>query len=169
MKTLLETQLEELEIAKRLVEKGWTQKVLARDSQGNETGELGSKATCFCVIGACMRAKKDISPNPYTGIAFNDNQNLLRTILTLQNFGEIRFVDEWNDEEDRTQEQVVTLFDKAISLVKKSIEDRKDAIDAHFKQIKYEAIPEWPKATPLTPNNLPVWVDNVIEVKQNAD
>lgn len=169
MKTLLETQLEELEIAKRLVQKGWTQGVLARDKHGKETREFSPEATCFCVVGACMRAKNDIDPNPFTGIAFVDNQNLLRTILTIQNFGEIRFVDEWNDVEDRTQEQVVTLFDKAISMVKKSIEDRKDALNAYFKQIQYEDIPEWPKATPLTLNNFSVWIDNVIEVKRNDD
>ena len=43
-----------------ILEQGWTQDALARDAQGNEVNPLSTEATCWCAIGAIIKARTEL-------------------------------------------------------------------------------------------------------------
>ena len=75
--------------AAELVRHGWTQLCYARTVTGNQVGPLHAEADKWCMFGAVSRAAHDLG----------------FPIMDLPGINNIR--PKWNDEEDRTQDEVV--------------------------------------------------------------
>ena len=98
-----EETLRVLKGAKELIEKGWAQGCMARDSNGCYAQYDSKEAVCFCITGALWRVGQDekvVIP-------------LIRLMQHAAGVPEDRFISSWNDVAERTQEEVVALFDKA--------------------------------------------------------
>lgn len=95
------TTVEILREARGYVEQGWTQGEDARDEAGDPTPPEGSRAVCWCMSGACIRA----DPGSM-GTAVNTP---IRDAI-----GEYWYV-KWNDAPERTKEEVLAAFDRAIA------------------------------------------------------
>jgi len=93
--------VEVLEAARARVAKGWTQKVFARDSDGNEAKADGPNACRWCAEGA-------ISFGP----------GALNALILLECAIGGPGVVRWNDTPGRTQAEVISAFDRAIILAK---------------------------------------------------
>lgn len=98
-----EETLSILKDAKELIEKGWTQGCMARDSHGIYALYDSKEAVCFCITGALWRV----------GQGEDVVIPLIRLMQHAAGIPEDRFISSWNDEAERTQEEVVALFDKA--------------------------------------------------------
>lgn len=98
----MKTEVEKLKAARALIEKGWTQKWFARDAAGDVCNSSSPNAVCWCVIGACHA----------TGIPDD-------TIAYMARTQKIAYLPRWNDAPDRTQAEVLALFDKAIALAER--------------------------------------------------
>lgn len=86
--------------ARALVEKGWCQGYQAKDETGACVSHESAKARSFCAYGACWRAEGTVS-----GPA---------SMALRRAFGSLG-VGTWNDAPDRTQADVLALFDRAIA------------------------------------------------------
>lgn len=84
-------------VERLLVEKGWTQAVMARDSAGYSVSEDDDRATCFCLYGALWRTAQ--------------NQDGLRNSVrdALHDATGGNFV-KWNDAPGRTKDEVLALI-----------------------------------------------------------
>lgn len=101
-----------LKRAKKLIEtKGWTQRVAARDKDGNEADPQSRKASCFCAMGAVERAALGTKDTVYT-TAFYHAEEALGLAVPAQYHGSIP---DYNDAPRRTKAQVLALFDRAIA------------------------------------------------------
>ena len=49
--------------ARRLIEAGWNQGHISCDADGNAVGPISPRAVSFCLIGALIRAVKNVYPN----------------------------------------------------------------------------------------------------------
>lgn len=85
----------------------WIQGTFARDKNGFDCEGIDPTAVCFCAMGAIDRAVGE------TNSFFNFAWPLYRA---LDNAGFHNGISEWNDAPERTQEEVVALFDKAIEI-----------------------------------------------------
>ena len=87
--------------ARGRIEQGWCQKASARDAQGTRVLAMCSSAVKWCAIGAidAEMQHEDGYHNPISTIA---------RVAGTDN------VAQWNDSPDRTQEEVLAVFDKAI-------------------------------------------------------
>jgi hypothetical protein len=94
--------------------KGWTQNAWARTADGRglrvRDGHLAedelSGATCFCLRGAIAAV---------TGNADHSAQNYLLQAVGMPEEWHAYLAD-WNDDDDRTADDVLAIYDKAISL-----------------------------------------------------
>lgn len=112
----MSTLLKDLRAARALIEVGWVQGMFAGaqlDAQGHvsDVNVMHGDATCFCMWGACRRVACDIEMN-----------GRLDTVLALANElpddpkrGKCGKVAEFNDTEGRTKEEVLAVFDAAIT------------------------------------------------------
>ena len=92
-----------LEEARRLCAVGWTQRVGARDKNSNTVSTKSPDAVYFCLWGSIYRAE-----NSHTG------QRAYGAIV--ESIGGINPDPvEWNDAPDRTQADVLALFDRTIA------------------------------------------------------
>lgn len=105
--------IEELTAARALVAKGWTQATYHADKFYHEYEDIPAEAReakeCFCLVGAvievdrpnrddlCEELKKHL-PHAHQ----REDESPQRPLLN------------WNDHRDRTQAEVLALFDKAI-------------------------------------------------------
>lgn len=99
-----------LEKAKELlVTKGWTQGQYAKDANGNKTDLYDSSACSFCSTGALMVAI------PFGAWGLYDS-----AITCLSKAADIgssaASIERWNDAVERTREDVLLAFDKAIAI-----------------------------------------------------
>jgi hypothetical protein len=99
----MKTELQVLETARELIEKGWTRGAEARDEYGNAKGWKSKKAVCFCAIGAIWKAD---------GKAFGPVGDLAQ--YTLVSCIRTPGIAQWNDSPRRTKKQVLAAFDRAI-------------------------------------------------------
>jgi hypothetical protein len=93
-----------------LANKGWCQRALARNAEGESVYEDSSKAVSFCMIGALQYAGgKGFDTFSKPGVMVRGR--LRRAITALYSpMGIERF----NDTEGRTKEEVLAVFDAAI-------------------------------------------------------
>lgn len=115
-----------LKLGRELIEAGWTQGVFARDAEGEplDPYEQKGRPTCYCTIGAVDRAvfeyrQGDASEGRYRALkaiqraVLTNHRDLYPGRMILRNL----LVGEWNDAEDRTKEEVLAVYDKAIEIV----------------------------------------------------
>lgn len=88
-----------LDRAAELLAKGWCRGTYARDSKGNECMTTSPKAVTFCMVGALMRAAKDLKIKK----DWNISCKLESEISALLD----QHVPHFNDNNERTQEEVV--------------------------------------------------------------
>lgn len=98
------TTIEVLREARALVAKGWCQNENAFNSEGKMVHARDPSACRWCVNGALMVASGGVIPCQST--AWDRIRDSNRIPLAL---------DEWNDEPERTQAEVVAAFDRAIA------------------------------------------------------
>lgn len=96
--------VEALKEARGLIAGGWCQHAMALDAHGAETDFMDGGARRFCIDGACMRVGR------WRDSIYTPMTNALRTVLNHP------FLVDWNDAKDRTQADVLALFDRAIEL-----------------------------------------------------
>lgn len=110
-----------LKAARLLESKGWTQGDSARDAQGHSVGTNSPDATCFCATGAIHHALADLkrmSPSPVPYDALNEGYIAAIRTATWAIKGddrnpkvyEVRTVPAWNDEDERTKEEVIDML-----------------------------------------------------------
>lgn len=107
MKAYNKYTLEELLVAARdLIEtKGWCQKASARDARGIITPFLGPRTASFSMSGAlCSLMNPVLEP-------WRKASEILRSVVGCA-------IGLWNDKHDRTKEEVLEAFDKAIAIVR---------------------------------------------------
>ena len=98
--------------AVNLIEKGWTQNAFARNSLGRMVSPCEDEAKSWCLTGALVAAVNNLREGS-TYTATNARKVLeLTNNLGLANNDEVQ----WNDDPDRTKEQVVRLLQKAATL-----------------------------------------------------
>lgn len=85
--------------ARALIEQGWTQGVLRVRTSG---------PVCYCALGAIDEAS---SVSVEGSGQYNAAKNILMSVID----GPIPV---WNDDDDRTQAEVLAAFDRAIELAK---------------------------------------------------
>ena len=96
-----------LKAARAKVEAGWTQRAAARDASGQSVGWTEAKACSYCAMGALWAATE--------GSAHSAELWLIR-VLQSRNAG--HSVISFNDDRNRTKDDVLKLFDDAIELAK---------------------------------------------------
>lgn len=90
-----------------LVEKGWTQGCCARDARGKNC-DIGSKAAvCYCAVGAISHVSDYSEPTR----PFKQACIALRRVINIK---QGMSIGSWNDAPERTKEEVIAAFDKAI-------------------------------------------------------
>ena len=92
--------------ARELVERGWCQGWFARDADGVEVSFASQSACRFCAIGAIRRVADIPDGNNGIGLLFRAGG---LTALDLA---------AWNDAPERTQADVLALYDAAIALAR---------------------------------------------------
>ena len=115
------TQLLALKTARDLLNRGWCQFDFARDSQGNPVGPNHPDATCFCAVGA-LRATM---PPGRGQDNMDDRINCVRLLneqLYRRHGTDFKAVSTWNDQEERTQGQVLALYDDAIKEARRRVQ-----------------------------------------------
>lgn len=94
-----------------LIDKGWTQNVLARNQHGIMVWHTESEAVCFCSVGAIDRATFDLIGESQ---ATND---VVRTLRCALPEGQTSIA-AYND--SHTFEEVIEMFNNAIGLAKEA-------------------------------------------------
>jgi hypothetical protein len=102
-----------LEQAKELIKQGWTQHAYARTTDGTSVVYLDSYAVCWCMVGALYAVNGKFIDNDtsreYYGLRY------LWPAVTLKNEVELT---QWNDSSERTVDDVLDAYNKAIELAK---------------------------------------------------
>lgn len=99
--------VEVLQKARALLEKGWCQGVAARTDKGTSVSPRNRHATSFCVYGSLCCAGYEENMDLHAAI-----DDIMFGRLEVYSFGA------WNDAPGRTQEEVLTLMDRAIDLAR---------------------------------------------------
>lgn len=107
------TRLETLEAARALLARGWTQNVCARNEKGEGVGSRAPEAVCWCALGAINA----VTSSSFEGAAVRAAvyQAILDSVRSRHPFLDLSG---WNDRPNRTQEEVLELFDAAIARLK---------------------------------------------------
>lgn len=93
------TTVETLRAARIRIEKGWCQGALAKAADGRTVMPDDPSAVSWCVFGATWGGA-ELSPADHAVVAAHGDS----------------FVADWQDEPERTREEVIALLDKAIAL-----------------------------------------------------
>lgn len=92
-----------------LIEKGWTQRVAARDARGDPVSVDSPRAACFCVGGAIMAAS-------VKGVDYVEARNhFAHFALSAPGSVSPSVVAAFNDHPGRTREEVIAKLDEAIA------------------------------------------------------
>ena len=92
---------------------GWTQGRLAMNEDGREVEEYDDGAVCFCAEGAIRRAGYEMWK-----VNAGEPREIAGAVdAALEAIGDLAgdFVHDWNDHPDRTRDEVVAIFDRAIA------------------------------------------------------
>lgn len=108
------TVTDTLRAARALIEKGWCQAALARDKTGATVEPGSERAVAYCMMGAIYAATHY---TPLTAWERHETYMLAkqcRNRLFAANSIQDTLAD-WNDAPERTQAEVLALFDSAIA------------------------------------------------------
>lgn len=109
----MKSSIKILEAAYRLLKKGWTQKTYATDKNGEQCSYRKSDnvAVCYCLSGAILRSG---------GLPGEAAYQAIYQVLPKQ-YSYMGIV-AWNDQPERTQEEVLDVVKKAIKGLKEKVE-----------------------------------------------
>jgi hypothetical protein len=93
--------------ARPWIDKGWCQQWLSVDARGRACDTLGGKAVAWCAIGAVTK----VTDWPAAG-----NEALRYLAQAIGKGDATNDIGIWNDDPDRTKEEVLEAYDRAISL-----------------------------------------------------
>lgn len=96
--------LTKLRRARDLIQSGWTQGEDARDAEGHPTYLENDGATCWCMVGALVRAGI-----PRSQFEFEYPNGESESVLF------------WNDEPKRTKAEVLACFDNSIAALESEL------------------------------------------------
>lgn len=107
------TELDVLIAARALYDspEKWTQKVFARDKDGNAVTWENERAVCFCLSGAIARAELNLG--------FTTGRVAYRAIVAFQQITGIHPISTFNDASDTDFDLVINTLDDVIAMVKK--------------------------------------------------
>jgi hypothetical protein len=88
--------------ARALVQRGWTQRWFAKDAIGRRCHSDNPLAACWCASGALGRA------SGLNSVVYSKAIAALNAVV-----GDVGIA-AWNDEPDRTQDEVLAAFSRAI-------------------------------------------------------
>ena len=94
---------EVLRKARGYIERGWTRGIFARGPDGAGVSPVDASATCWCSIGAIVAASN------YDMTVCASASDVLRGVIQGGNIAR------WNDDPERTQADVIAVFDKGIA------------------------------------------------------
>lgn len=106
-----------LEGAIETVKMGWMQGDLAENATGDPVDPLSPSAVRWCIVGALTRVEGE-------EITFRKDTPGLRAIQALESLLEDEILSNWNDEDDRTQEDVLSVLNLALERVRNNAEVR---------------------------------------------
>jgi hypothetical protein len=104
-----------LQSARELIAKGWTQKVYARLADDTAIHFFNKDACRFCMVGAIYRAN-----DKFVDKGTTDNYYGIRYLWTAVNLDSEAQLTLWNDTPERTVDEVLAAYDKAITLAEKA-------------------------------------------------
>lgn len=105
--------LGDLAKVRKLLQRGWTQGVFARDRSGDSTAPRDRNATCWCLTGAVDRAATDDRRSLTERVQANEDlRRALRSTLPPRWAGDLVA---FNDCRSRRLDQVLALVDKTIA------------------------------------------------------
>jgi len=110
MSLLFET-VKALREARRLIKKGWTRRAFARDKWRHSVASDSPRAACFCAEGAINRAVA-LAADPCTV----KDQAIIQLKKHIPPYQPQNVVS-WNDHPQRTKQEVVRVFTKAIQML----------------------------------------------------
>jgi len=96
--------------AAEVVETGWTQCELARDASGMECKPSDSTAVCWCAEGALRRVFRGSADQDAYSVAFSRLHDAAAAKLRAAGRWHVAALAVWNDDEDRTADQVATMM-----------------------------------------------------------
>lgn len=105
-----------VEGARPLIEAGWTQGAYARDAEGDIAYFSGREATCFCIVGALLRAQN--APLGKGDVSEVVNQIHLRGFSRWTAPSAIHI---WNDVPQRTKEDVLAVLDRTAASLRSGV------------------------------------------------
>lgn len=101
-----------LTAARALLQRGWTQHVLARTSDGTGVNGRNPFAVQWCLLGALGRAQHDLN---LPDVPCYEVEHQLCQLVS----GRHAPLYLWNNAPERTQEDVLALFDRALARYRK--------------------------------------------------
>ena len=107
--TKIPTLLETFKEGRKRVKAGWTQGIWARDITGATVATDDSSAVEWCAIGAVKGPNQNAALHWLRHVIQLEMDPMEVEVLILA-----QFIIDWNDEKDRTQEEVVAAFDEVI-------------------------------------------------------
>jgi hypothetical protein len=110
-----------IKLARELVAQGWTQKAWARDAAGNGVSTFNDKAVSFCAIGAICAASERLYPESPPMMYQEARIALHNAVYDITKDGGHYSVMEYNDAKGRTREEMVALFDYALTKIPDSV------------------------------------------------
>lgn len=94
-----------------IIKKGWTQNAFARNEEGFSVTPDGKDATSWCLTGALwLVVRGNKNPKEYYGDVPLTVHNLIKNLGLRESAGV------WNDDPNRTKEEVIELLQKAVIL-----------------------------------------------------
>lgn len=97
------TDVEILKAARARIEQGWCQRAYAQDAEGSYVSTLSPDADSYCLSGALWAT------------AGLDDKAVARCLVLLSEDGRACGVIAWNDQPERTKEEVLARYDQAIA------------------------------------------------------
>ena len=107
-----------LRYARKLIKHGWIQHFMSEDKHGNEVWPWETTAVCWCATGAVDA----VMPRP---CADEDYDHVIKALYDVTNNDEpipegmdaLSMVQHWNDQPERTKDEVLAAYDEAIELL----------------------------------------------------
>lgn len=93
-----------LQKMRALIERGWAQGTFAADAHGERVSQFSNYATCFCLLGAYHRVRKQEKLSARTS-------DKIFELITSR----VKNMVTWNDSAERTQTQVLSMLDEVIA------------------------------------------------------
>lgn len=111
-----------LEGAQECIEKGWCQGFYAIDDQNEEVWPTQGNAIAFCPMGGILRGEHlmgeatSMEERYHHQFVRNLCHRVFRTVIDKDS------IDDWNDDPDRCEEEVIGAFDDSIAFAQRRLE-----------------------------------------------